>query len=469
MKIAGKTLVEGISESIERQIVAGAIGEGQRLPSIRQFAAMHHCSVNTVVRAFEILASKGLIKPKRGSGYYVIYAPAIRSPDDETRSLDRAMDTVWLMREQVKRSQTELPVGEGFPPVAWLEESKLYRYQKQLDRVDRHSMYRYGDRYGYLSLRQHLVQRLAHLGIAANLNQIVLTHGANLALNAIIYYFVKAGDSVLVDDPGYYPLFGKLRLHGANIVGIPRQSDGPDVDALEDHLKTSTFKLFFTQSVGHNPTGSDLSSDKARRILELAEKYDLIIVESDPFADFHATNTTRMAALDQLARTVYIGTFSKSLSPALRVGFLACSADLASDLADVKLLMHVSTSEYNERLIDAVLSDGHYLRHTARLRERVLAANEAAHKLFLSYGAEFFCRSPHSLYVWAALPGVPDSLDFARAMLARNIGLAPGAIFSVKDKAPNRWCRFNVGYVSDSRFVEAISAEIKQAEEPRTS
>jgi DNA-binding transcriptional MocR family regulator len=463
MKIAGKTLVEGISESIERQIVAGAIREGQRLPSIRQFADMHRCSINTVVSAFEVLASKGLIKPKRGSGYYVIQVPA--APDDEMKSLDRAMDTVWLMREQVKQSTTELPVGEGFPPVAWLEESKLYRYQQQLDRVGRHSMYRYGDRYGYLPLRQHLVQRLAHLGIAANLNQIVLTHGANMALNAIIYYFIKAGDSVLVDDPGYYPLFGKLRLHGANIVGVPRQQDGPDADALEAQLKTNKFKLFFTQSVGHNPTGSDLSYEKGRRILDLAEKYNLVIVESDPFADFHATDTTRMAALDQLARTIYIGTFSKSLSPALRVGFLACSADLASDLADVKLLMHVSTSEYNERLVDAVLSDGHYLRHTARLRERVLAANQAAHTLFLSYGAEFFCRSPHSLYVWAALPGVRDTRDFARAMLDRNIALAPGAIFSVESGAPNPWCRFNVGYVTDPIFVEAFSAEIKQSTE----
>lgn len=469
MKIAGKTLVVGISESVERQILAGAIAVGQRLPSIRQFAAMHHCSVNTVVGAFELLATKGLIKPKRGSGYYVIGAPATRPPDDETRSLDRAMDTVWLMREQVKRSHTTLPVGEGFPPVAWLEDSKLYRYQKHLDRVDRDSMYRYGDRYGYPPLRQHLVQRLAHLGIAAGMNQIVLTHGANLALNAIIYYFVKAGDSVLVDDPGYYPLFGKLRLHGANIVGVPRQSDGPDVDALENCLRKGKFKLFFTQSVGHNPTGSDLSPDKARRILELAEKYKLIIVESDPFADFHAASSTRMAALDQLARTIYIGTFSKSLSPALRVGFLACSADLASDLADVKLLMHVSTSEYTERLIDAMLSDGQYLRHTARLRERVSAANQAAHELFLSYGAEFFCRSPHSLYVWAALPSVLDSREFARAMLARDIGLAPGAIFSVKDSAPSRWCRFNVGYVSDARFVQAVSAELKQAQEVQTS
>lgn len=457
MKIQGKTLVASICESIARQIAEGAIRPGERLPSIRQYAATHRHSINTVVSAFDVLESKGLIKAKRGSGYYAVERDALHA-EEEPNSLERAMDIVWLMREQVRPISTHLPAGDGFPPADWLIESKLSRYQQSLDRAGRHYMYRYGSRHGYLPLRQHIVQKLAHLHIQASPGQIVLTHGANMALNAIIYYFLKAGDTVLVDDPGYYPLFGKLKLHGTRVVGVPRQTDGPDVAALEASIRATGAKLFFTQSVGHNPTGSDISPAKAHRIVQLAEKYNLIIVENDPMADFHAASTTRMAALDQLSRTIYIGTFSKSLAPALRVGFLACSTDLASDLADVKMLMHVSTSEYCERLVDAVLADGQFLRHAARLQERVRHANAAATKYLAAHGAEIFCASPQSLFIWAKFPEIEDTADLARAMLQHNVGMAPGAIFSVDGQSSGAWCRFNVGYVLDPRFQAAFAA-----------
>ncbi|RJG04223.1 PLP-dependent aminotransferase family protein [Noviherbaspirillum sedimenti] len=461
MKTKGKTLVASISDSIERQIVDGAIRPGERLPSIRQYAAMHGHSVNTVVSAFDILASKGLIKPKRGSGYYAVESSQASGAEEEANSLERAMDIVWLMREQVRPMSTHLPAGDGFPPMEWLIESKLSRYHQSLDRTGRNYMYRYGSRHGYLPLRQHVAQKLAHLNIDASPGQIVLTHGANMALNTIIYYFLKAGDTVLVDDPGYYPLFGKLKLHGAHVVGVPRDKDGPDVAALEERLKTTKARLFFTQSVGHNPTGSDISPTKAHRILQLAEKYKLVIVESDPLADFHMASTTRISALGQLSRTIYVGTFSKSLSPALRVGFLACSPDLASDLADVKMLMHVSTSEYCERLVDAVLADGQFLRHAARLQERVRHANAAAAAFLASYGAEIFCESPQSLFIWARFAKIENATDLAGAMLKRNISLAPGGIFSVDGQSSKAWCRFNVGYVLDPRFQAAFAAEVR--------
>lgn len=462
VKTNGKTLVASISDSIERQIGDGAIRPGERLPSIRQYAAMHGHSINTVVSAFDVLASKGLIKPKRGSGYYAAEIGQATGAEEEPNSLERAMDIVWLMREQVRPVSTHLPAGDGFPPVDWLIESKLARYQQSLDRTGRNYMYRYGSRHGYLPLRRHIVQKLAHLNIDASPGQIVLTHGANMALNAIIYYFLKAGDTVLVDDPGYYPLFGKLKLHGAHVVGVPRHRDGPDVAALEEKIKSTKARLFFTQSVGHNPTGSDISPAKAHRILQLAEKHKLVIVESDPLADFHMASTTRIAALDQLARTIYVGTFSKSLSPALRVGFLACSPDLASDLADVKMLMHVSTSEYCERLVDAVLADGQFLRHAVRLQDRVRDANDAAAEFLEAYGAEIFCGSPQSLFIWARFPGIENAADLARAMLKRNVALAPGAIFSVDGQSSKSWCRFNVGYVLDPQFQEAFMEEMRQ-------
>jgi DNA-binding transcriptional MocR family regulator len=405
--------------------------------------------------------SRGLVEPRRGAGYFVVGKPQSRPADDDAGSLGRAMDIVWMMREQLKTAPGALAVADGFPPVDWLADVRLDKYHQKVVRTGLGSLFRYGSRFGYAPLREHLVRKLADFGIGATPGQIVLTHGANEAMDIVIRYFVPPGGKVLVDDPGYYPLFGKLKMASAEVLGVPRLHDGPDLEALEQLLITQRPRLFFTQSLAHNPTGSDLSAAKAFRVLQLAQKYDLLLVENDPLADFKPTSSPRLAALDQLERTIYIGSFSKSFSAALRVGFIACDADLASDLADLKALIHVSSSEYCERTVDVMLSEGHYQRHLSRLRRRLGQATEGARALFESVGAHIFAKNDQSLFVWASFPGVADSMALAQALLAHQIQLAPGRIFSVNPSETSPWSRFNVGAVMDPRFGKALQSALK--------
>jgi DNA-binding transcriptional MocR family regulator len=456
------SIAQTLADSLERQIRDGQLKPGDKLPSLRDLARLHGHAKNTVVAAFELLVSRGLVAPRRGSGYFVLEQARPAAPEEEAGSLGRALDIVWLMREQLKAEPGTLSVGDGFPPVEWLSEARLDKYHHKVVRTGLGALFRYGSRFGYEPLRQHLVRKLADFGIGAEPRQIVLTHGANEAMDMVIRYFVPPGAPVLVDDPGYYPLFGKLKLAGAHIVGVPRLADGPDLDALEQRLAECRPRLFFTQSLSQNPTGSDLSPAKAFRVLQLAQKYNLLVVENDPLADFKPTASPRLSSLDQLERTIYIGSFSKSFSAALRVGFIACGADLASDLADLKALIHVSSSEYCERTIDVILSEGHYARHLHRLRARLGEATQRALAIFDSVGAEVFVRNPQSLYVWAALPNVPDSLAFARELLPQKIVIAPGRVFSVDSSQTSRWSRFNVGAVTDPRFAKALKVALRR-------
>ncbi|MES2946159.1 MAG: PLP-dependent aminotransferase family protein [Pseudomonadota bacterium] len=453
---APSTIAGALAASIERQISEGAFKAGEKLPSLRELADLHAYAKNTVVAAFELLVARGIVEPRRGSGYYVLEAAAPRAAEEEAGSLGRAMDIVWLMREQLKWEADQLSVGDGFPPVEWLAGARLDKFHHKVVRTGLGALFRYGSRFGYEPLRHHLVRKLADLGIGAEARQIVLTHGANEAMDIVIRYFVPPGGTVLTDDPGYYPLFGKLKLASARIIGVPRLADGPDLEALEQLLITHRPRLFFTQSVGHNPTGSDISAAKAFRVLQLAEKYDLLLVENDPLADFKPMSMPRLSALDQLNRTIYIGSFSKSFSAALRVGFIACGADLASDLADLKALIHVSSSEYCERTVDVILSEGHYQRHLARLRDRITEATAKAVRLFEGVDGEIFARPPQTLYLWAALPGVADSLKLAQEMLSEKIVSAPGKIFCVDPSQISKWSRFNVGAVMDPRFANQL-------------
>lgn len=450
------SIATALADSIERQIVEGAYRTGDKLPSLRELAQLHRYSKNTVVAAFEILVGRALVEPRRGAGYFVLERPARAPQDEDAGSLRRAMDIVWLMREQLKSSPDVLAVGDGFPPVEWLSEARLDKYHHKVVRTGLGALFRYGNRFGYGPLRDHLVRKLGDLGIGADPRQIVLTHGANDALDLVIRYFLPAGATVLVDDPGYYPLFGKLKLAGVRIVGVPRLADGPDLEGLEQLLIQERPRLFFTQSVAHNPTGSDLSAAKAYRVLQLAQKFDLRLVENDALADFKPTTLPRLAALDQLERTIYIGSFSKSFSAALRVGFIACGADLASDLADLKALIHVSSSEYCERTVDVILSERHYQRYITKLRSRLAEATDKALALFDRLDARIFARPEQSLYLWGALPDVDDSLVLAERLLPQKVVIAPGRVFRVDSEATSPWSRFNVGAVLDPRFEAAV-------------
>lgn len=464
MAEASTTLTSTLVQLMRRQIAEGVYAPGSRLPSIREMAVRHGCAKNTIVNVFDELTALGLVEPRRGAGFFVCVAPP-RPKEDEEGNLSRAMDVVWLMREQLKHDPGQLRLGDGFPPVEWLHDVRLDKFHQKVVRTGIGALFGYGSRFGYLPLRQHLVHKLAQHGIEAGTGQIVLTHGANQALDIVIRHFIRPGDRVLVDEPGYYMLYGKLKLSGARIIGIPRLPDGPDVAVLERELqRPGKPPLFFTQSLAHNPTASDTSPHKAHRILQLADRYQAIIVENDAFADFKPATAPRIATLDQLRRTVYVGSFSKSVSAALRVGFIACHRDLASDLADIKMLVHMSSSEYCERTLDVILSDGHFSRHTARLRERLAQATEQGRAQLEGLGAELFCAPQQAMYLWARFPWFEDAKRLAQRLMQRQIVLAPGSIFHVDIEQPQPWSRFNVGLLADARFADAMM-DIRAAQE----
>jgi len=441
---------------LRRQIQAGVYGTGQRLPSIRSLVARYGHSKNVVIGALERLVTSGEIEARHGSGHYVGTRPARPAQTAAPNPLDRALDTVWMMREQLNNDPQHLAIGHGIPPGEWLADNRLDRVQQRIARTSPGGLFQYGDPYGYRPLRELLERRLAALSIQAGTHQIVLTFGANQALDIIVRCLLRPGDVALVDEPGYYPLFGKLRLHGARVVGVPREADGPDIAAFEQLVQSTQAKVFFTQSVGQNPTGSDTSPAKAYRLLQIAEQHGITLVENDALADLKPQALTRLSSLDQLRRTVYVGSFTKSVAAALRVGFIAAEPGLAERLADVKMITHVSSSEIAERTVEAMLCSPNYPRLIGQLHQRVEHATSQAARILRGLGGQLFCTPSHTLYLWAQFDWAPDSLTLAKALLGERVALAPGTFFGVDAHQPSAWSRFNVGYVTDARFARSM-------------
>ncbi|HXH02880.1 MAG TPA: PLP-dependent aminotransferase family protein, partial [Candidatus Competibacteraceae bacterium] len=299
------------------------------------------------------------------------------------------------------------------------------------------------------------------LGIAATPGQIVLTQGAAQALDLVIRHLLAPGDCVLVDDPGYYNLFGQLRLHGVTLLGVPRHADGPDLAALEALLSAHRPRAFFLQSGLHNPSGGGLAPHIAFRLLALAERHDFLLVEDDSFADFQGQPGQRLATLDQLQRVLYIGGFSKPLSASLRVGFLAATPPLARELADLKLLTALAGSEGVERVVHGLLTEGYYRKHLERLRARLRQAREATLHRFRALGVELFHEPQDGMFLWARLPGVEDATALAAAAEREGVLLAPGQAFR-PGQQPSPWLRFNVAWCQDLRLWRCL-ARLREA------
>lgn len=446
------TRIDTVIRHIHAGIAAGTWPAGARIWSIRMAATNLGMSKNTVAEAYDRMVAMGQLEARMGSGYYVPIQVR-REPLPKAISVAQAVDAVSLLREQLVR-RYEVRVGEGRPPHGWVGSPDFRPVSDLGTSPEDRNIHGYGDPWGFDKLRLHLAQALTERGIEAEPGQILTTMGANHALDMIARQMLEPGDTVLVDSPGYYPLFAKLHLGGIRIVGVQRRTNGPDIDDLHAKAAQHKPKLFFTQSLGHNPTGSSLSLPIGHRVLQAATRYDFHIVEDDPFADLLPPGAPRLAALDQLDRVIYVSTFSKTLSAALRVGYLAASPSLASALCDLKMLTVVSSGDLAERMLYGFIASGQYLKHLRRLRNRVAQTTTLALKTVRDLGLEVFCEPTGCFYLWAYLQPGDDELKLVEEASAQNIFVAPGRLFipgRVNDRPATR---LNIAYATHPKFIE---------------
>ena len=452
-------LVDQIVGSIRTQIEDRLLRPGMRLPPIRTFATEHSVSRFTVVEAYDRLVALGFLQSRRGSGFYVAARQGTPSSKPRVGEIERAFDNTGVLHQSLEDSNDRLKVGVGWLPTEWMDEEGVQRNIRALTRRSDSRVTSYGTAQGYLPLRDQVSLKLLELGIGVRSSQLLLTQGATQGLDLIARTLLKPGDCVLVDDPGYWNLFANLRLLGVNLVGVPRTSHGPDVEALEQLLAEHHPKIFFTQTVLHNPTSCNITPANAFRLLQLAEKHDFMIVEDDVYGDFQPGPATRLAQLDQLQRVIYVGSFSKTLSANLRVGFVACSAGLIADLTDFKIVTNLSNCEFAERLTYLMLTEGHYRKLIDRMHGRLAEATEQTLRMLERTGLNVYAEPEGGMFIWAAVPGLTDSAALASRASKEGIMLAPGNIFRPQMQ-PSPWLRFNVAYALDPRLERFLGERL---------
>ena len=458
------TLTEQLAARFAERIRQRLLAPGARLPSVRECARRHAVSAHTVVAAYDQLLALGLVEARRQRGFFVRDAPAHSAAPNAQRAADRPpLRPLPVSATALIRGMFQPPGGRPMPglgtlPADWLDLPLLagaLRKATSGAQLGAASL-QYGDPAGEPRLREALAIKLAEFGVRAGAQQIVTTVGATQALDVVTRTLLRAGDSVLVDEPGWSVEYARLAALGMRVLPVPRGEDGPDLAAMQRLIEAQPPKqrprLYVTVSVLHNPTGTSLSLQSAHRVLQLAQVHDLHIVEDDTYAHLAPPHLPRLAALDALERTIYISGFSKILVPNWRVGFLAAPMALVDRLVDTKLLTTLTTPGITELALAHCLEQGLLRRHTERVMVRLAAARERTVKLAESHGCRF-ATPPRGLFGWVDV-GV-DTERLAQLM-QHDWFIAPGALFHATPR-PSTLMRVNFATAQDARFWRALA------------
>ncbi len=464
-RTATQSLTEQLAARFAERIRDRLLAPGARLPSVRECARLQGVSPHTVVAAYDQLLAQGLIEARRQRGFFVrdaahgdigrATAGAADAPAVPMVSNALPADASSLIRGMFHRQSDKSQPGMGVFPPDWMDSTFMPTALRRLTgtRALQELSLQYGEPAGDSALRRSLSQKLAGINVPAPPEQILTTIGATHALDIVSRTLLRAGDPVMVEEPGWAIEFARLEALGMRILPVPRRADGPDLEVMAQYCAAHQPKLFVSVSVLHNPTGYSLTPGSAHRVLQLANQHDFHIVEDDTYSHLAPEHATRLSALDGLQRTIYVSGFAKILAPNWRIGFLAAKPALFGRLMETKLLSTLTTPALFERALSACIDQGQLRRHAERVRLRLDGARARTVKLALAHGCSF-ATEPAGLFGWVETGVDTDALT--QRMLDEGYLLAPGSLFHAR-RPPSTLMRINFATTQDAAFWKVFA------------
>lgn len=431
-------LYQQIRDQIAARIAIGALAPGTRLPPTRALADELGAHRNTVVRAFEELVEAGLLTSVVGRGTFVADRPTPPAPTPRAelpwgRLVSRAADAEPLGRaDRLARSadgRDMVHLSRLQPPDDLLPLDDFRACLDHVLRTEGTGALAYAPREGLPRLRALIAADLAASGMVASPDDVVVTTGSQQALDLIARALVDPGDPIVVEASTYSGAINLLSALGARLVPVPSDAEGPDPEALRSLAPPGT-KAAYLMPNGSNPTGAVVSRRRREELLAWSHEVAVPLVEDDYGADLDLDGPppVRLRALDP--DVLYVGTFSKKLIPALRVGFLVCPPALRQRLVALKHTMDLGTSALLQHALAELLDRGLLAAHLRRTlpvyRERrdVLDAALREH-LPPTIAWE---RPGSGLLLWLRLPADLDPEAVYRAAHARGVAVTPGTV-----------------------------------------
>jgi GntR family transcriptional regulator / MocR family aminotransferase len=453
-------LYKQIEAYLREGILCGNLAADMRLPATRQLASDLGVNRITVETAFMGLEADGLIFSRVGSGAYVLPPTALPStsrPNTQITWPPWQENSLPGLDNSRQSSPDEMLKVAGHPaPIDFSSgrgDSGLFpvddfrKVTQSVMRRDGIAALEYGEFNGYAPLRRTIAHVLASQGLSVHPDNILITAGSQQALTLVAQLLLKPGDVVLVESPTYASILDLFRMLHVQVVGIPLDEHGMQVEKLEPLLQQFGPKLIYSIPNFQNPTGTCLGSQRRRQLISLADRYNIPILEDDFVGDLRYDGRAQPAlkAFDPGGRVIYVSTFSKMLMPGLRVGFLVAEGPVYASLLHCKRVSDVATSNLMQRALEAYVTVGRYqahLRHSCQLyRKRRDAMLQAIHR-YLPTGVRF--NPPQGgLFVWLELPDSISADQLLPLACQEGVAFAPGGQFFPDDSVHENYLRLN--------------------------
>jgi len=454
-------LYQQLAHYFRLAIESGRLGPGERLPPTRELARQLGIGRISVVNAYAQLQAEGLIASRPGRGTFVTgerSAPA---------TLDAPSWTVpgvphISMREMTRLAQQPgvIAFNEGTPPEEFLPvEALRHALNKVLDR-DGAAAVAYEDAEGYPPLRRGVTEYVTSLGIQCSPDEVLITGGAQQALDLVVQTVLSEGETMITGNPTYLGILDIAHVRRIRPVGVPVDEDGLRLDDLEAAIHEYRPGLIYVAPTYHNPTGAVMPLHRRRQLLALAGQYGIPILEDAVYHElsYHGTPPPPLKALDEDGIVLHASGFSKILLPGTRIGYVIAGGPLRERLSRVKQAADVCTPGLNQRAMYVFLANGtlagHLNRVRGELRLRCAAACEAARQ-HLPPGTRW--NPPEGgLYLWLRLPdNGPTAAELYVTAIQHGVAYAIGTLFHT-DGTGSRHVRLNFAAHPPARIEEGF-------------
>lgn len=455
---------EQLAELIAGMVGNGALAPGTRLPSVRAVSEQHRLSVSTVLQAYRLLEDRGVLVARPQSGFYVAPArggaPALPSASrPRTRASTVSISgAVAALLEHASNSAL-VPLGCAVPDAGLLQARRLDLALARAARQDGARYNIYGHPRGEPGLRREIARRAMRFGHALSPDDVLITNGCTEALTLALAAVATRGDTIAVESPTYFGLLHTLEMLGLKALELPTHPvRGVDVAALDRVLSTEPVAACLLSSNINNPLGASMTEADKRTLLALLARRDIPLIEDDVYGDLHfgRERPKPFIALDGGANTIYCSSFSKTLAPGYRIGWIAPGAH-AQRVMERKLAFSLSSPVLPQIALADFLASGAYDAHLRRMR-RMLEDNLA--RLARAVEAGFpgetkLSRPAGGFMLWLELPKRFDSRALFDEALEQGICFAPGDVFSASRRYRN-CLRLSAGNAWSDRIEDGV-------------
>ena len=349
------------------------------------------------------------------------------------------------------------PAPEAFPT------EDIARISADILKNDAIGALQYSVTEGYRPLRDRMKEymKIKHNSVGED-DELIITSGAQQVMDLMAKAFCEKGDTIIAEAPSFIGSLNTFRSYGAHLVGIPVDDDGMNIEALEKALKENpNTKFIYTIPNFQNPTGITMSLEKRKAIYALAKKYNVLVLEDNPYGEirFSGENIPTIKSLDTDGIVVYAGSFSKVLSPGLRVGYAIGNKKIIAKLTVCKQTSDVHTTIFSQMITDEFLKTTDFEAHLNKLRGIYRHKAQLMMSLMDNYFGDkiTYHKVEGGLFIWCTLPKELDMMDFCtKAVKEKKVALVPGTAFLINETDECHEFRTNYSTPTDEQLIKGM-------------